>query len=64
MDNVKNDYYYVKRILRSVETLTKYPKKILGYKDNEIANPKDMNEYYSDDNINKYGALAIEISLF
>lgn len=46
------------------ELYAKYPKKALGYKDNEVANPKDMNEYYSDDSINKYGALAIEISLF
>ena len=46
------------------ELYAKYPKKVLGYKDSEIANPKDMNEYYSDDNIKKYGTLAIEISLF
>ena len=46
------------------ELYAKYPKKLLGYKDDETANPKDMNEYYSDDNIKKYGALAIEIQLF
>ena len=45
------------------ELYAKYTKKSLGYKDNEIADPKDMNEYYSNDKINKYGALAIEISL-
>lgn len=46
------------------ELYVKYPKKALGYKDSEIANPKDMNEYYTDENIIKYGTLAIEISLF
>ena len=46
------------------ELYAKYPKKMLGYKDDEIANPKDMNVYYADEMIKKYGALAIEITLF
>lgn len=33
----------------------------LGYQEDEIANPKDMLAYYSDDKIKKYGVLAIEI---
>ena len=40
-----------------------YDKKRLGYLDNEIANPKDMNKYYSDEQIKRYGVLAIEIKL-
>ena len=29
----------------------------------EVADPKDMNIYYDDERIKKYGALAIEIEL-
>lgn len=43
------------------ELYKEYDKKEIGYKDNEIANPKDMEKYYSIDMINKYGALAIRI---
>jgi uncharacterized protein with HEPN domain len=46
------------------ELYAKYPKKLLGYKENEIANPIDMHKYYSDTEIKKYGVLAIEIRLF
>ncbi len=38
-------------------------KTILGYKKNEEANPKDMLKYYTQENINMYGALGIEIKL-
>lgn len=40
-----------------------YPKQRLGYRDNEIADPDDMLKYYREEDIKKYGALAIEISL-
>ena len=40
-----------------------YNKKDLGYLEDEIANPDDMLEYYSQDLINKYGVLAIKIEL-
>ena len=40
-----------------------YPKQRLGYQDNEIANPDDMLKYYQKSDIEKYGVLAIEISL-
>ena len=40
-----------------------FDKKLLGYKDDEIASFKDMNEYYSDDDISKYGVMGISIKL-
>lgn len=39
----------------------KYSKEVMGYSDEEVANPKDMEKYYSIEEINKYGTLAIEI---
>ncbi|MCH5171916.1 MAG: hypothetical protein J1F31_03695 [Erysipelotrichales bacterium] len=46
------------------ELYKQFPKTALGYKDDEDANPSDMLEYYSIDQIKKYGVLGIEISLF
>ncbi len=40
-----------------------YDKIKLGYLENEIANPDDMQIYYSKEDIQKYGVLAIEIKL-
>lgn len=33
----------------------------MGYKENEEASPSDMDEYYSKEEQNKYGVLAIKI---
>lgn len=33
----------------------------LGYKEDDIASPADMNIYYPIDKINKYGTVAIEV---
>jgi ASC-1-like (ASCH) protein len=38
-----------------------FSKVSLGYKENEIANPEDMNIYYSKDEQDKYGVVGIEI---
>ena len=35
----------------------------LGYQENEIANPEDMKFYYSQEDINKYGVVGIEIEV-
>lgn len=35
----------------------------LGYNENEIVNPSDMNKYYSEDEQQKYGVVGIEIKL-
>lgn len=35
----------------------------LGYKENELAKPEDMEKYYAADEINKYGVVGIEINL-
>ena len=45
-------------------TLYKYHNKTkMGYEENEIANPADMEQYYQKEDIKKYGVLAIEIEL-
>ena len=41
-----------------------FKKESLGYKENENADPNDMLEYYSHEQIEQYGVLGIEMSLF
>ena len=45
------------------ELYESYPKQRLGYQENEVANPDDMLKYYQREDTEKYGVLAIEISL-
>lgn len=45
------------------ELYKKHDKISIGYQDDEIANPNDMLEYYSKDNIMNYGVIGIEIKL-
>ena len=40
-----------------------YPKTMLGYLENENADPSDMYQYYSKERIDDYGVLAIHIEL-
>ncbi|MEE0858979.1 MAG: ASCH domain-containing protein [Acutalibacteraceae bacterium] len=40
-----------------------FEKTQLGYKEDEIAQPEDMEEYYSPENIKKYGVLGIEVKV-
>ena len=40
-----------------------YDKTAIGYGDSEVANAEDMYEYYSIEQIHRYGVLAIEIKL-
>ena len=48
----------------SFEELYKHFDKIaMGYNENEIANPKDMEQYYSKEEQDKYGVLGIEIKI-
>ena len=48
----------------SFEELYKsYPKNRLGYRNDEKADPRDMLAYYKEEDIRKYGVLAIEIKL-
>lgn len=46
------------------ELYKNFPKTVLGYEEDEDAKPEDMLEYYSMEQIKKYGALGIEISVF
>ena len=46
----------------SFDELYKHFDKVsMGYKENEEANPKDMEEYYKKEEQDKYGVLGIEI---
>lgn len=40
-----------------------YPKTRIGYEENDVAKPEDMLQYYTQDAIDRYGALAIVIRL-
>ena len=40
-----------------------YPKTRIGYEENDVAKPEDMLQYYSQEAIERYGALAIVIRL-
>lgn len=40
-----------------------YNKIVIGYKENEVADPDDMYDYYSKEQIEKFGALAIKIRI-
>ena len=54
---IKNLYHYP-----SFEELYNHFDKVaMGYKEDEEANPKDMEEYYSKEEQEKYGVLGIEI---
>ena len=67
IDNLNN------KIRVKVTALYKYPdffqlykdfdKSSIGYKSDEIADPNDMYNYYSKENIETYGALAIGLQL-
>lgn len=46
-----------------VELYKHFDKTDLGYRSDEVANPDDMLEYYSQDDIDKYGVLAIGVKL-
>lgn len=39
----------------------KYSKVVMGYNEKDDAKPEDMEEYYSKEEIKKYGCIAIEI---
>ena len=40
-----------------------FDKVLLGYNKDDIANPKDMEEYYSKEEQEKYGVIGIEIRI-
>ena len=45
------------------ELYSHYNKAVLGYNEDDIANPEDMYQYYSPEKIAQNGVLAIEIKL-
>ncbi len=54
---IENLYHY-----SSFDELYKHFDKVsMGYKEDEIADPKDMEEYYSKEEQKKYGVLGIEV---
>ena len=46
-----------------LELYKAYSKEKLGYLPNEAFDPRDMEQYYSREDIKRYGVLAIEIEL-
>ena len=46
-----------------VEPYKAFDKRMLGYSEEETANPDDMLIYYSKEDIEKYGVLAIEVKV-
>ena len=56
---VKGLYYY-----ESFDELYKHFDKIsIGYREDEEADPNDMSQYYSNEDILKYGVVGIEIEV-
>ena len=56
---IKNLYHYP-----SFDELYKHFDKVsMGYKEDETADPKDMEEYYTKEEQEKYGVLGIEITV-
>ena len=61
----------LEKMIVEIENLYQYPsfdelykhfdKVSMGYKEDEMADPKDMEEYYSKEEQEKYGVLGIEI---
>lgn len=54
----------LKRFSSFEELYANYSKIEIGYKNEELADPKDMLAYYSEESIAKYGVLAIEIKAY
>lgn len=54
----------IKKFKTFNELYSSFEKSDLGYKKNEIASPDDMLNYYTEEQIKKYGVLAITIRLF
>ncbi len=51
-------------IYKDFEQLYKHHNKIeIGYQENEISDPRDMEKYYDKENIEKYGVVGIELKL-
>lgn len=46
------------------ELYASYPKRAIGYRDDEKADPRDMLDYYREEDIQKWGALAIGVKLY
>ena len=53
----------LKRFDNFFDLYAHFDKLLLGYSENETANPEDMYQYYSQEMIEKYGVVAIEIKL-
>ena len=45
------------------ELYSMFDKKLFGYAENETADPEDMEVYYSEEELEEYGVVGIEIEL-
>ena len=53
----------VTRFKNFKELYAAFPKSRLGYHEDEKADYHDMNQFYTDENIKKFGVIAIEIKI-
>ena len=60
---IKTKIVNLYKVKSFAELYNSFNKIQLGYKENETANPKDMQEFYSLEDQQKYGVVGIEIEL-
>ena len=68
---MQNDKPYIEQVanMLGVELLEEFKirptklAKVMGYKEDEEANPKDMEQYYPQEEQAKYGVVGIEIEV-
>ena len=62
-EELKVEVIALHKFANFIELYQNFDKRIIGYNDNEEANPLDMEKYYSKEEQNKYGVVGIEIRI-
>lgn len=62
-EQIKTKVIHIYKYDTFLELYKHHDKISIGYKENETANPEDMNIYYSLENIKQYGVLGIQIEV-
>ncbi len=62
-EELRAKIWKLQKFLNFFELYSAFDKEEIGYRANEIANPEDMYAYYSKEEIEKYGVIAICITL-
>ena len=63
IETIKTKIIYLHKFNTFADIYEKFNKTKLGYAENEIANPNDMQEFYPIEEQQKYGVVGIEIEL-